>query len=111
MNLYEKIEKLIPYINENFLTFPLWESDGKLIPFISFWQKIENQDDFLAFENKLQKLKYCYEIDLKEFSLHNTIYNYSINPEYKELEDGSFEFAEPVNLEQMLDDLIVLIGK
>ena len=38
--LHEKIEKLIPFISEEFITYPLWE-EGKYIPFLKCWQKAD----------------------------------------------------------------------
>ena len=31
--IHKKIEKLIPSLNENFITYPFWE-EGKYIPFV-----------------------------------------------------------------------------
>ena len=47
----EQFNKLIPYVSENFITYPLWE-EGKYIPFVNFWyiQKT-NKDVYLNIEN------------------------------------------------------------
>ena len=33
--IHQKIEKLIPFISEEFITYPLWK-EGKYIPFLKF---------------------------------------------------------------------------
>jgi hypothetical protein len=35
--IQKQIDKLIPYLNENFITYPLWE-EGKYIPFVNACQ-------------------------------------------------------------------------
>ena len=69
--LYKQIEKIIPYIDENFITFPLWE-EGLYIPFVKFWQifndEIEN-DKAVAIVEKfnIDNKKYDIEFDFGYF--------------------------------------------
>ena len=52
--IHKKIEKLIPFISEEFITYPLWE-EGKYIPFIKCWQKADTKNKCTTLSNRLNK--------------------------------------------------------
>jgi len=58
MKTQKLIEKLIPYVSENFITYPLFE-EGDYRPTISIWSITNIQHDFKTiFETKLLHDKY-----------------------------------------------------
>ena len=109
----DKIEKLIPYIEENFITFPLWE-EGKYIPFVSIWQKINSISEVLDFDKKLDQLflNSKYDYDCLDNNFSETIYKYHIFPRYKELDNGGFEYLyDNWSIEEILDLLYSVLVK
>ena len=52
--IHQKIEKLIPFISEEFITFPLCE-EGKYIPFLKCWKKADTENKCTRLSNKLNK--------------------------------------------------------
>lgn len=104
--IYLKIEKLLPYINENFITFPLWE-EGKYIPFINFWQKYETQEDYEKHYKKLKKHfnKTGYVVVETDVSGGDIVY-YELYPDFKEFKNGDFKYKKyDWSIEDMLDKL------
>ena len=65
--IHQKIDKLIPYLSENFITYPLWE-EVKYIPFLKCWQKADTDNKCTRLPNKLNKHfeKTGYEISFIE---------------------------------------------
>ena len=49
--LQTKIDKLFPFISENFITYPLWE-EGNYTPHINVWQTLK---DGIEFNKLLEK--------------------------------------------------------
>lgn len=91
----KEFSKLIPYISENFITYPLWE-EGKYIPFINFWQKLETEKEYIKFNKKLKYIfnKLGYGFYCKEDYHKCVIYEYQIYPKFKELKNGSYKFIK-----------------
>jgi hypothetical protein len=108
--IHRKIEKLIPFIEEEFITYPLWE-EGKFVPFVNFWQKLENPKDVKDFELKLSGIKKLgYEFD-KSTTHRFKIYNYEIYPNFEEREDGSVEFENKKwSIEEMVELLVSIVS-
>ena len=105
--LHKKIEKLIPFISENFISYPLWE-EGKYIPVISFWQKAETKALCKELDNRLSKLHkgtgYCIEIAKKEHA--SVIHEIQFYPKFRDLKNGSYKFSKKNwSLEEMIDML------
>lgn len=102
--IQDNINKLIPFISENFITYPLWE-DGKYIPFINFWQKAETI-------SKCKKLDKCltvldtntgYKIGIKEKYHRSVIHECFIYPDFIETDEGGYEFIKKDwSIEEML---------
>lgn len=94
--IHESINELIPYISENFITYPLWE-EGKYIPFVNFWQIARNADERIMLLNRIRKLDsnpdYCIGINLNESN--KTCLVCSVSPDFVEMEDGGYEFVNP----------------
>lgn len=108
--IHEKIEKLIPFIEEEFITYPLWE-EGKYVPFVNFWQKFESRKDISEFRIKLSKIKEL-GYDFEEIVTHKfKIYTYEVYPNFKEREDGSCEFENKKwSIEEMLELLVSIVS-
>lgn len=102
--IHEKIEKVIPYVEENFITYPLWE-EGKYIPFVNFWQAQEYDHEF----NRCQVLKdKGYRIELTKTS--GNIHGFFMYPDYNEKDDGGYEYVNKNwSIEEMLDLLATIL--
>ncbi len=103
--IHKQIEKLIPFISENFITYPLWE-EGKYIPFINFWQKAESRKKCKELDKKIEALckdtGYCVNIQPKDHV--SVIHKYYIYPAFEDTEDGSYKFINKNwSIEEMLD--------
>ena len=93
--LHQKIEKLIPFISEEFITYPLWE-EGKYIPFLKCWQKADTENKCTRLSNKLNKHfeKTGYEISFIGKEHRSVIHEFYI----------SYKFVkQDWSIEEMLD--------
>ena len=75
--IHIQINRLIPFVKENFITYPLWE-EGKYIPFVNFWQKVESKEQILSLDKKLKAVFQAkgYNVQLEESNFNETILNY-----------------------------------
>lgn len=108
--IHKQIEKLIPFIEEEFITYPMWE-EGKYIPFVNFWQKFELEYDAQEFEKKLNSfITLGYDFH-NAINFKSKIHHCQIYPDYKELDDGSYEFVnENWSIEEMLEIIVSLVS-
>lgn len=109
--IHHKIEQLIPFLSENFITYPLWEH-GQFIPFINFWQKTDSEKDLMELDNKLKEAfeKSGYIVNYSDNNFSNTIHNYQVYPDFTDLENGDFEYVKKNwSIEEMLDLLWFVI--
>ena len=60
------IKKLIPFVCENFLSFPLWE-EGDFRPFLRVWYKFDKLPENIIDRQKIDLLK----LDCKTFANKN----------------------------------------
>ena len=103
--IHQKIEKLIPYLSENFITYPLCE-EGKYIPFVNFWQKIDNEIQEQILDKKLKETfdGTGYFVIYQDSNYSNTILQYSVCPTYFEIDNGGYKFEkESWSIEEMLE--------
>jgi hypothetical protein len=103
--IQEKINKIIPYISEEFITYPLWE-EGKYIPFIKCWQKADTENKCTRLSNRLNNHfeKTGYEISFIGKEHRSVIHEFYVYPKYKELKSGSYKFAKKDwSIEEMID--------
>ena len=109
--IHKKIEKLIPFISEEFITYPLWE-EGKYIPVLRCWQKADTENKCTRLSNRLNKHfeETGYAISFIEKEYRSVIHEFYLFPKWKELEDGSYEFIKKDwSIEEMLDLLSVIL--
>jgi len=112
--LKDKISKIIPYISENFITYPLWE-EGIYIPFVNFWKIYEiTFTSFSPISSIINKIPLCeekgYSIDYKFTSDGNRFhYEFSIYPEFKFLDTGIQLKNEKWSIEEMIELIEMLI--
>ena len=109
--IQEKINKLIPFISENFITYPLWE-EGKYIPFLKCWQKADTENRCTRLSNKLNKHfeKTGYKISFIGKEHRSVIHEFYIYPKFKELKNGSYKFVKKDwSIEEMIDLLIIAL--
>lgn len=105
--IHESINELIPYISENFITYPLWE-EGKYIPFVTFWQIAKNVEELKKFEEEFAILSRPIGYDFSiEYNINGTIIGkIHIYPDFNDLDDGSYEFVNP---DWSIEEMILLV--
>lgn len=109
--IHQKIEKLIPFVSEEFITYPLRE-EGKFIPFVNFWIKINNEEEINEFDFKFKEIfkNKGYKIIFDNCNFSETIINYQVHPKFKELSNGSYKFnKKDWSIEEILDLLEVAL--
>ena len=109
--IQKQIDKLIPYLSENFITYPLWE-EGKYIPFVNFWQICRTQNEIQVLDKNLQKVfeNSGYVVQYNDCNFDGTILEYSVYPNYDDLDDGSYKFVKKDwSIEEMLDLLEIAL--
>ena len=104
--IHEKILRLVPYVNGNFITYPLWE-EGKYIPFINFWKTAKTEGDYINmridFDKAFEGTGYnvC---DDTEYSNGRGVFYFSVYPQFFVLRNGSYKYVkEDWSIEEMLD--------
>ena len=115
MNLQEKINKLLPYVSENFITYPLWE-EGKYIPFINFWQICKENKEFKKLLNKtiaFNNSGHGYIIEVTDENIKSSKpFNLQIYPDFEDTEEGGYEYVKKDwSIEEMLEIITELIEK
>lgn len=53
---YNQVQKLIPFVDENFIIFPLAITEGVYIPFYNFWQSLSTKEDVKLFLDKAKTI-------------------------------------------------------
>ena len=100
----EQFNKLIPYVSENFITYPLWE-EGKYIPFINFW--------FIR-DNKRKDLNWkCYNHNdyiVEVLDTENSIKQYCISPKFEDIDNGYVFNKKDWSIEEMIKIIIKLLN-
>jgi hypothetical protein len=103
--IHQNIEKLIPFISEDFITYPLWE-EGKYIPFIKCWQQADTKNKCTRLSNKLNKFfnESGYEISFIPKEHSSVIHEFYLYPKFKELKNGTYKFNKKNwSIEEMLE--------
>lgn len=104
----KQFNKLIPYVSENFITYPLFE-EGKYIPFLNFWY-IQNTNEVARFNIKNFKAN-NYELIEEHEEFFDTIMNCQIYPKFIETDEGGYEFVkEDWSIEEMVEIVIKLLN-
>jgi hypothetical protein len=115
--IQDKINQLIPYISQEFITYDLWE-EGNYTPFIHFWQIFNDINEYNSFYLKVKKLFHekNYEIELfNEDYLYflklkkQKAATFEIYPKYDYTDVGGVEYANPDWSIEEIIDLIVKI--
>ncbi len=105
---HQKVDRLIPFISEDFITYPLWE-EGKYIPFLKFWQKADSENKCTRKLNKYFK-KTGYEISSVDKEHRSVIHEFYVYPKWKELKNGSYKFVKKDwSIEEMIDLLSAIL--
>jgi hypothetical protein len=99
----KQFNKLIPYVSENFITYPLWE-EGKYIPFVNFWcidKKVKS---------KIKKFKSKnYTIEKGDTSYSTTYYQ--IFPTFEDSEELGYTFTkDDWSIEEMINIIIKILN-
>lgn len=105
--IQDNIDKLIPFLSENFLTYPLWE-EGKYMPFINFWQpsdKFKNLSDKIKVINDNSGYIIFCEMPEARGPINLTIY-----PNFEELDNGGYTYTKKDwSIEEMISIVEILI--
>lgn len=108
--IHQKIEKLMPFISADFITYPLSE-EGKYIPFLKCWQRVNTQKEYNHLSKTLRKhfAGSGYGISFTDWEYTSVIYEFQIYPKFRELKSGSYKFEkEDWSIEEMLDLLTII---
>ena len=102
----KEFNKLIPYVSENFITYPLAE-EGIYLPFLNFWC-IDKKT-----VNKVKKFKNDnYEINTHWSStIFDTTQHYTISPKFEYNDElGYVLIKEDWSIEEMIQIIIKLLN-
>lgn len=125
---YNQIQKLIPFVDENFITFPLAITEGVYIPFYNFWQSLSTKEDVKLFLDKAKTIlkdtgytiDFQYEEDVHiynhaDIERDSTIVYFQIYPIYEIDTDNDgnvFVNVDPLSFDvDAIDLLIKIISK
>jgi len=109
--IHQKVEKLIPFISEEFISYPLWV-EGKYIPFLKCWKKAETHDEYVALVKNINNhfKKSGYTIEFIDKYDRSVIHEFYVYPSFKELKNGSYKFIKEYwSIEEMLDLLELVL--
>lgn len=110
--LQDKINKLIPYISENLITYSLWE-EGNYTPFINVWQMADSAREEEELIKKIGELftkvpiHTRYTIEFEDSSKGSCI-QILIYPKFKDTDKGYEYISEDWSIEEMFDILIYI---
>ena len=125
---YNQIQKLIPFVDENFVTFPLAITKGVYIPFYNFWQSLSTKEDVKLFLDKAKTIlkdtgytiDFQYEEDVHiynhaDIERDSTIVYFQIDPIFEPDSDNDgnvFANVDPKSFDvDAIDLLIKIISK
>lgn len=112
MKINEQIKEIIPFVDENFITFPLCE-EGNYTPFLNFWQffggnvrKVNKLS--LEFEIKAQRIfiQFGYMVEINR--INSNLFEYKINPILIYSKKGKIIY---LNKNWSIEEMIELIKK
>ena len=123
---YNQIQKLIPYVDENFITFPLATTKNVYIPFINFWQSLSTKEELKSFIREATAIlkDTGYELRLKDEKdvyiynngeiedIQSTVIDFQISTIFKIDEDNDgnvFVNVDPLALNIDIIDLLIKI--
>jgi hypothetical protein len=97
--IHKQLERLIPYISEEAITYPLWE-EGNYTPFLNLDIVTEK---LLELESSLEE-----EVNSKGYEFQTEregrIFKISICPDFEYNDEGSFDYmVEGWSIEEMID--------
>ena len=107
-NLQEKIEKIIPYISENFISYPMWE-EGNYIPFINFWLSKESKcfPKLDGFIKEVSEKNYIVEERAEDNDPNSKIVNYMMYPDFYYHNEA---YPKCFNANWTIEEMIELLG-
>jgi hypothetical protein len=111
--IHKKIEQLIPYLSDNFISYPLWE-EGLYIPSISIWRYFKRHEKYLEFKKGLEDifLPNGYIIVENEIYNNKKTYSLSIMPDWNYEDNGSYTFTnQNWSIEEIIELLISILKK
>ncbi len=125
---YNQVQKLIPFVDENFIIFPLAITEGVYIPFYNFWQSLSTKEDVKLFLDKAKTIlkdtgytiDFQYEEDVHiynhaDIERDSTIVYFQIYPIFEPDSDNDgnvFVNVDPLSFDvDAIDLLIKIISK
>ena len=122
---YNQVQKLIPFVDENFIIFPLAITEGVYIPFYNFWQSLSTKEDVKLFlekskdilENTGYNISFQYEEDVHiynhaDIERNSTIVDFQIYPIFETDDDNDgnvFVNVDPKSFDADAIDLLIKI--
>lgn len=111
------IKKLIPFVCENFLSFPLWE-EGDFRPFLRVWLNFDNLPENIIDKQKIDLLK----LDCKTFAKKDFFDVYCYVKKIEQPENEFYDIKSPAkswfnvefeisNSREFIDDDNLYIGE
>ena len=88
-------------MDRNFITYPLIE-EGNTIPFVNFWKKFNNENEFKEFKKHFKK-KYKKKYRLNLVEVNNKIYNFTLYPKYDYNDKKGYYSLYKYSIEEMVD--------
>jgi hypothetical protein len=120
--IYNQIQKLIPFVNENFVTFPLAITEGIYIPFYNFWQSLSTKEEVELFLDKARiilkdtgyTIGFQYEEDdyIYDIERDNANVYFQIYPIFESDDDNDsnvFVNVDPLSFDVDAIDLLIKI--
>lgn len=109
--IQDQINKLVPYISENLITYPLWE-EGIYVPVITFWQRVETdvQRNYLDELLSILSTDTGYYAGIASKYDRSDIYTCFIYPNFIGNDNGGYKFKKKDwSIEEMLTMLELFI--
>ena len=105
--IHKQLERLIPYISEEAITYPLWE-EGNYIPFLNL--------DIVSEKYPNVEQSICEDVYAKGYDFDSETYRgitrLRICPSFEYNEDGGFDYVkEDWSIEEMIDIVANILNK
>jgi len=106
MKIHEQFERLIPYMDDNFIRYPLTE-EGNFLPVLHIWQVVETAEAAGKLREIVDKFAVRYDIELEMQS--RTTVDVSISPKTKYEESVQVPLSAEWSIEEMVEILVQII--
>jgi len=114
MSIQERIDKLYPFVSEDFLTYKEWQDDI-WCPYLTVWQFAKTEADYDNLVKRMDLVlktnKYTANIK-EEYNTLLKVYRIVMHPKFKRLKGGGAKYTKPDwSIEEMIDALLKFVNK